>query len=433
MSKPGMRFFRGIFAFLIWLPLSVTSWAAHVNTPATNTAKSKTQKINESQRTRRRLHHLASARTATPASGARLSSAHPSTHPSSAHLSAAAAATTTAAHRRRYQERFHMSSFAEDIAEGDAAAGEDTVVRQAAIDALGNMNGTVVAIEPTSGRVLAMVNQKLALSSGAQPCSTIKLSVALAALSEGLISKETEVALGGRSRMNLTQALAHSNNLYFETLGRKLGFEKVAYYAHEYGLGELAGYDIAGEQLGSYPDEVLPEKLGGVGKMCSFGESVSMTPLQLGAMVSAIANGGTLYYLQHPTSPEEIANFQPRIKRTLDIAPLIPEISDGMAGAVQYGTARSLRLNFNEEEILGKTGTCSHAGTRFGWFASYANTSVGRIVVVIFLQGGRPTFGPKAAEIAGRMYRNLYDHKFLLAGPSLPGDTAAVHPVSNTP
>ena len=75
-----------------------------------------------------------------------------------------------------------MSSFAEDIADGDVTAGEDPVVRQAAIDALGNMNGTVVAIEPTSGRILAMVNQKLALSSGAQPCSTIKLSVALAAL-----------------------------------------------------------------------------------------------------------------------------------------------------------------------------------------------------------------------------------------------------------
>ena len=100
-----------------------------------------------------------------------------------------------------------------------------------------------------------------------------------------------------------------------------------------------------------------------------------------------------------------MANFQPRIKRQLDIAPLIPEISDGMAGAVQFGTARSLRLNFNEEEILGKTGTCSHDGTRFGWFASYANTSVGRVVVVVFLQGGRPTFGPKAAEIAGRIYR----------------------------
>jgi len=167
--------------------------------------------------------------------------------------------------------------------------------------------------------------------------------------------------------------------------------------------------------------------------MCSFGEGVSMTPLQLGAMVSAIANGGTLYYLQHPTTPEEVVSFQPRVKRQLDIAPVIPELSDGMAGAVQYGTARSLRMNFNEEEILGKTGTCSHDGTRFGWFASYANTSVGRVVVVVFLQGGRPTFGPKAAEIAGRMYRNMYDHNFFIAGPGLPSDTAAVKPVSTTP
>jgi len=326
-----------------------------------------------------------------------------------------------------------MSSFAEDIASGDVTAGEDPIVRQAAIDALGNMNGTVVAIEPTSGRILAMVNQKLALSSGAQPCSTIKLSVALAALSEGVVSKETKVALGGRSRMDLTTALAHSNNAYFEALGRKLGFEKVAYYAHEYGLGELAGYDIPGEQLGSYPDEVIPAKLGGVGKMCSFGEGVSMTPLQLGAMVSAIANGGTLYYLQHPTSPEDIANFQPRVKRQLDIAGLIPEISDGMAGAVQYGTARRLRLNFDEEEILGKTGTCSHAGTRFGWFASYANTSIGRVVVVIFLEGGRPTFGPKAAEIAGRMYRNMYDHNFFVAGHGTTSDEATTKTVNTNP
>jgi cell division protein FtsI/penicillin-binding protein 2 len=232
--------------------------------------------------------------------------------------------------------------------------------------------------------------------------------------------------------MTLTDALAHSNNTYFEVLGRKLGFEKVAYYAHEYGLGELAGYGISGEQPGDYPDAVIPEKLGGVGKMCSFGEGVTMTPLQLGALVSAISNGGTLYYLQHPTTPEEVASFQPRVKRQLDIAPLIPELSDGMAGAVQYGTARSLRLNFNEEEILGKTGTCSHEGTRFGWFASYANTSAGRVVVVIFLQGGRPTFGPKAAEIAGRMYRNMYDHNFFVVGRSLPTDPAVVKAGSTT-
>jgi cell division protein FtsI/penicillin-binding protein 2 len=269
-----------------------------------------------------------------------------------------------------------------------------------------------------------MVNRKLALSSGAQPCSTIKLSTALAALSEGLIDKETEIRLGRRRRMNLTEALAHSNNPYFEAVGRKLGFDKISYYAHQFGLGELAGYQIEGEQLGAYPDNEISSKLGGVGKMCSYGEGISMTPLQLGALVASIANGGTLYYLQHPANAEAVADFQPRVKRHLDIATVIPELSDGLAGAVEYGTARSVRLNFNEESILGKTGTCSHAGTRYGWFASYANTDIGRIVTVVFLRGGRPTYGPKAAEIAGRMYRNLYDHNFFVAR-SLVGMPAA--------
>ena len=404
------NFLRLLFLAGVLFALTALGDAANVNARAL-TGKSKSQKVSESQRARRRMSHLARSRSVTTASR-----------------------RTVVHHRRhRYYERFYTSSFAEDITEGDVVTGEDAVVRQAAIDALGNMNGTVVAIEPTSGRVLAMVNQKLALSSGAQPCSTIKVSVALAALSEGLIDKDTPITLGRRSHMNLTNALARSNNAYFEALGRKLGFDKVSYYAHEFGLGELAGYNIDGEHLGIYPEEDISPKLGGVGKMCSFGEGVSMTPLQLGAMVSAIANGGTLYYMQHPTTPDDIANFQPRIKRHLDIAPLIPEISDGMAGAVQYGTARSVRYNFSEEQVLGKTGTCSRDGTRYGWFASYANTDVGRIVTVVFLQGGRPTFGPKAAEIAGRMYRNLYDHNFFVGKPALPTDTAGVQSVTRTP
>jgi hypothetical protein len=61
---------------------------------------------------------------------------------------------------------------------------------------------------------------------------------------------------------------------------------------------------------------------------------------------------------------------------------------------------------------MGKTGTCSNNGTRFGWFASYADTQYGRIVTVIFLEGGRPTFGPKAAELTGMFYRNLWDHSY---------------------
>lgn len=315
-----------------------------------------------------------------------------------------------------FVERFTVSSFADNLTAGDVTAGEDPVVRAAAIEALGNMNGTVVSIDPSSGRILAMVNQKLALSSGAEPCSTIKVAVALAALQEGLIKSDTPVNLGGHYSLDLTHALAKSVNLYFEVLGRAMGFERVKHYANEFGLGELAGYNIPGEQLGTYPDVELPHGMGGVGRMCSFGESISMTPLQLGALVSAVANGGTLYYLQHPTDENEVAAFVPKVKRLLDIKNSIPELLPGMQGAVNFsnGTARSLRTNFAQFPVFGKTGTCSNNGTRFGWFVSYADAPTGRIVTVIFLEGGKPTFGPKAAELTGTFYRGLYDRNYFV-------------------
>jgi len=318
----------------------------------------------------------------------------------------------TSRRHHRYYERFTASSFANgNIFAGDVTGGEDPVVRQAAMDALDGMNGTAVVIDPSNGRILAMVNQKLALSPGAEPCSTIKLTVALAALSEGLVTRNTPVQLAG-FRMNMTDALAKSNNLYFEELGRELGFGRVRHYATQFGLGELAGYNIDGEQLGIYPDRELPASEGGVGRMCSFGQGVSLTPLQLGAFVAAIANGGTLYYLQHPTTIQEAAAMEPKVKRTLDIARFVPDLQDGMAGAVEYGTARRLRANFQELPVFGKTGTCSDKGTRFGWFASYSNSPQGSMVTVFFLEGGRPTFGPRAAELTGAFYRNLWDRNY---------------------
>ena len=334
--------------------------------------------------------------------------------------------------RHHSYERFTANSFAQgDIFAGDVTAGEDPVVRQAAIDAMGDMNGTAVVIDPSNGRILAMVNQKLALSPGAEPCSTIKITVAMAALSEGLVTRDTPVQLAG-FRMNMTDALAKSNNLYFEELGRELGFDRVRHYATQFGLGELAGYHIDGEQLGVYPDKELPASEGGVARMCSFGQGVSLTPLQLGAYVAALANGGTLYYLQHPTTPIEIAAFEPKIKRTLDIAKYVPEIEDGMAGAVEYGTARSLRANFHELPVFGKTGTCSDKGTRFGWFASFSDSPQGSLVTVFFLEGGRATFGPHAAELTGVFYKNLWDRNYFAAKGQQDAATALSAPAVAT-
>ena len=359
--------------------------------------------------------HAKHATAAKAAPRASAKSTAKSVHTASAKATPGKAAKAVLAVRRTHRptgERFLGNSFADNVTLGDATAGEDPIVRAAAIQALGNMNGTVLAIDPSSGRILAMVNQKLALSSGAEPCSTIKLAVSLAALDEGIIKRDTPVNLGGHYTLTLTKALALSINPFFETLGRTLGFERIKHYANQFGLGELAGFNIEGEQLGTYPNTELPSAQGGVGRMCSFGESISMTPLQLGALVSAIANGGTLYYLQHPQTVEAIAAFEPKVKRILDIAPILPEMRDGMEGAVAYGTARSLKANFREFPVMGKTGTCSNNGTRYGWFGAYADTPTGRIVTVIFLEGGRPTFGPKAAELTGQFYRALWDSSY---------------------
>ncbi len=310
-----------------------------------------------------------------------------------------------------------------DSTQGDKVDGEDLAVRRAAVAALGDYNGTVVAVDPSNGRILTMVNQKEALSSGFQPCSTVKVSVALAGLSEKLVKADEKVKLPGGQKMDMTYALAHSINLYFATVGEKLGYDKVAYYAHLFGYGEKAGLNIEGEQPGRYPS--APPANGGVGMLTSFGEEIQQTPLQLAALMSAIANGGTLYYLQYPTNPAEVQNFVPRVKRHLDIEKLIPEVEPGMRGAVEFGTAHRAR---DDGAIAGKTGTCTNEHTHLGWFGSFNEVGNRKLVVVVLLTGGRPSIGPLAAGVAGDIYRQLGEQNyFASAAPVTPASLIASH------
>jgi len=317
---------------------------------------------------------------------------------------AASAATRTA---RPASTR--VSTFADSTA-GDVAAYDDPVVREAAVAGLGRYNGSVVAIDPNNGRVLSIVNQKLAFSAGFIPCSTIKPVIAVAALEESVIRRDTMIQVGRRSYMNLVEALARSNNTFFEELGRRMGFETVARYARLLGLGELAGYNLPEEQPGTLPTE--PPARGGVARMSSFGEGIQMTPLQLASLISTLANGGTMYYLQYPRTEEEKENFAPRVKRRLDIEPLLPDVRDGMLAAVLYGTGR-LSYSGEGEQPLGKTGTCSDAASRLGWFVSYADQSNPKIVLAVLVRGRtRAITGPLAAQIAGRIYRRLYQENY---------------------
>lgn len=300
-----------------------------------------------------------------------------------------------------------------DSSVGDDGAGDDPVVRQVALDALGKLNGSVVVLDPNTGRILSIVNQKVALQEAFTPCSTFKPVVAAGALKEGIITPETRLRAEGRfayyygtSRINMTQALAESSNEFFAKLGQMLGFDRVTKYAEAFGLGERTGLDIPDESPGVFPPE--PPRQGGVGLLTSFGQNIEMTPLQLAAIVASIANGGTLFYLQYPRTPEEVASFEPRVRRHLDsLAPYLPEVKQGMEASVLYGTGK---LAFSpDEQIFGKTGTCSENGTHLRWFASFSSDQKPNRVVVVLLRGQGSTYGPHAPEIAGKIYRDLLE------------------------
>lgn len=298
-----------------------------------------------------------------------------------------------------------------DPTQNDIAEFDDPVVREAAVHALGRVNGTVVVVDPDTGRILSIVGQRTAFGEGFQPCSTFKPVVGLAALSEGIITRDTMIKVARRKYLNLTEALAHSDNPYFEVIGRKMGFEKVHHFGQLFGLGEAAGFNIFEEHPGTLPAHA--PLWGGVGKMSSFGEGILMTPLQLAAMGVALANGGTLYYLQYPRNEEDRLNFAPRVKRQLEIEPMIPDVREGMLAAVLYGTGRRSFDPYGEQ-LFGKTGTCSDQGSRLGWFLAYSESSKPRMVVSVLLRGHsrRAVSGSAAAEVAGRVFQNLRDRNF---------------------
>ena len=173
----------------------------------------------------------------------------------------------------------------------DSTVGEDLDVRRAAVAALGHHAGTVVVMDPKTGRVYTVVNQDWALRRGFKPCSTIKLVTGVAGISEKVIQPVETVSVGGNYSLNLTEALAHSNNTYFQRVGGEVGFDKMVTYARELGLGEKTGINYANEYAGRVP---LFKSGYAVNHMSSHGDDFEVTAIQLASLVSAMSNGGKL-------------------------------------------------------------------------------------------------------------------------------------------
>ena len=283
----------------------------------------------------------------------------------------------------------------------DDTRGEDMEVRRAAVNALGYHAGTVVVMDPNNGKVYSIVNQEWALRRGFKPCSTIKLVTGVAGLSENVISPTENAAISDRKGLDLTDALAYSNNTYFQHVGGQVGFNKMMSYAREMGLGEKTGVNVPNEYAGKLP----AEKTGfALNRMSSHGDDFEVTALQLGTMVSAMANGGKLLVPFVPTSAQE-QNQKVKLRRQLDVSPenwrrMVP----GMVGAVNYGSGKKAYDPL--QTVAGKTGTCIGQGAWVGLFTSYAPLANPRLAVVVITRGpdARSHF---PAAVAGRIYRDL--------------------------
>ena len=286
----------------------------------------------------------------------------------------------------------------------DDISGEDPEVRRIALNALGNHAGTVVVMDPMTGRVYSVVNQEWALRRGFKPCSTIKLVTGVAGLSENAIPMVDTV--GDGYRIDLTSALAHSDNPFFQQVGTKIGSEKMVTYARQLGLGEKTGLNVPFEFPGRLP-EVKPGII--ERRMFSHADGFEVTPLQLGTLVSAMANGGRLLQPQIPHSAKEASKMSPKVRRQLDITSDVwHRMVPGMVGAVNYGSGR--KAYDPTQTVAGKTGTCIGDGGWVGLFTSYAPLANPRLAVVVIAQGtdGRRHF---PAAVAGEIYRGL-NHRF---------------------
>ncbi|MGH9775795.1 MAG: penicillin-binding protein 2 [Candidatus Acidiferrales bacterium] len=230
---------------------------------------------------------------------------------------------------------------------------------------------------------------------------------------------------GGHGVVDLHSAIIHSCDVYFYNIGKLLGIDRLSYYANALGLGHRTGVDLPGEETGLMPSEDWVERVyhrkwyAGETISVAVGQgAVTVTPIQLGRMVAGVASGGVFVqpHLLKDAKDLHVERF-PLSEETVE------KVTDGLYGVVNEpgGTAYSSRLQ--DIEFSGKSGTAQLIGydtrSRLGlekkykdnaWFVGYAPRRNPEIVVTVLVQGGGHG-GEVGAPIARDIVKAYYDKK----------------------
>jgi penicillin-binding protein 2 len=228
----------------------------------------------------------------------------------------------------------------------------------------------------------------------------------------------------GHGTVDFYKAIVHSCDIFFYNVGKRLGIDRIDYYANELGIGHKTGIDLPGEESGLMPSEEWTERV--FHRKWYPGETISVavgqgavttTPLQLARMIAGVASGGTL------VQPHLLKNFpNPHTEHIALSEDTVEKITQGMYGVVNDGgTGATARLQ--NIEFCGKSGSAQVIGydtrTRLGkqkqfkdnaWFVGYAPRRNPEIVVAVLVQSGEHG-GAIAGPIAGDIVKTYYDKK----------------------
>ena len=313
----------------------------------------------------------------------------------------AEAARIAAIERQRAQDEALRDHVQRLIAKDDLT-GEDPEIRRIAVNALGRHAGTVVVMNPQTGRVYSIVNQEWGLREGFKPCSTIKLVTSIAGINEDVINPNDTTKISDSNQVTLTRALAYSKNQYFQIVGEQVGLDKMLTYARRMGLGEKTGVNARNEFQGRVPGA---ESFRAIHRISSHGDHYEVTPLQLATLASAIGNGGKLMTPYIVRNRNDEKKMKAKVRRQINVDREVwNQLTQGMVGAVNYGSGT--KAADPDQQVAGKTGTCIEEGRWVGLFASYAPVVNPKLAVVVIARGPDAR-GHFPAAVAGRIYREM--------------------------